>query len=556
MKEFVLIKFLDKTAGVLMKNDIDYLQLRMILKIKLTLDARNVPTVLSSTQNIENRNIPLLSMLMYGFMGLMISIFVWIPYPTFYKMNIILGMIIFMILATMISDFSTVLLDIKDKNILLPRPIKEKTIKLAKMLHILHYLVRIMLALSGPTLFMSCFRYGIGFAFVLLLEILLISGLVMFLTSILYFFILRLFDGEKLKDIINYFQIALTVFITIAYQFIGRMFNLSELRVSFTPKWWNYIIPTTWFSAPLSLLTDKDYSVFYIISSALAVVIPVISFYVYVKYIVPYFERNLQKLNNNNSRNINKNRGNGLQKIIASLACSSYKERAVFKLTQDMISSERKLKLQLYPSLAFAIVMPFVFIFMNLANGNFGEALKNIKSGNSFMSVYIGIAMAGISVSFISKSEKFKGAWIYKALPVEKPAVFLKGALKAFILKYNLPLIIIQSIVCVLLYGPRIIPDVILMFVNMLLLIICFFRLSSKQLPFSQDFQGMKQGTNAGMSFVLLLVAGLMALIHYGAKFVPFGITVNIAVSAVIAIVIWQYCFRVDWKDIVNVESY
>lgn len=550
MKEFVLIKLLDKIAGAYKKNDIDYLQLRMILKIKLTLDSRNVPTVLSGTRNVENRNIPLLSMFMYGFMGLMISIFVWVPFSTFYKMNIILGMIMFMILATMISDFSTVLLDVKDKNILLPRPVKENTIKLAKTIHIFYYLIRITLALSGPTLIMCYFRYGILFSMVFLLEMILISGLVMFLTSILYFLILRLFDGEKLKDIINYFQIVLTVFITIAYQFIGRMFDVSEISVNFNPKWWNYLIPTTWFASPLNMLAENEFTGFYIYSAVLAMVIPVISFGVYIKFIVPYFERNLQKLNDNSGKNKKSGRVSGLQKLVSALACSDKQERAVFKFTSDMIASERKLKLQLYPSLVFAIVMPFVFIFMNLFNDNFEEGLLKLKSSSTYLCVYIGIAMASISVSFISKSEKFRGAWIYKALPVEKPAVILRGALKAFIFRYNLPLIAVLSLVCVLLYGPRIIPDVILMFINMLLLLICFFRIASKSLPFSQEFQGMKQGTNAALSFGLLFLSGFLALIHYGASSVPFGVTANIAVSAVITMVIWHYCFKTGWKDI------
>ncbi len=550
MKEFLLLRLLDKFEGILKKLDIDYFQLRMILKIKLTLDSRSVPTVLSGSKNIENRNIPVLSMLMYGFMGLMISVFVWIPFSIFYKMNIILGMIIFMILATMISDFSTVLLDVKEKNILLPRPIKENTIKMAKTIHILYYLVRITLALSGPTIIMCFFKYGPGVSIVLFCEIILICGLVMFFTSIIYYAILSLFDGEKLKDIINYFQIILTIFITIAYQFTGRMFDLSAVSISFTPKWWNYLIPTTWFAAPLSIMTEKKFDAFYIMSSTLAVIVPVAAFVIYIKCILPYFEKNLQKLNSNSGRNFRKIRSLSLQRLIALLVCNNNSERAVYSFTQNMIASERKLKLQLYPSLAFAVIMPFILMFISFSRGNLSDAFTGLRESSSYFGIYIGIAMASISVNFISKSEKFKGAWIYRALPVENPAIILRGALKAFIFKYNIPLLTILSVICVLLYGPRIIPDVFLMFINMMLLLISFFKLASKQLPFSQDFQSMKQGTNAGVNFALLFVAGLLAAVHYGVSFIPFGVTANIAVSALITTLIWHNCFKISWKDI------
>ncbi len=554
MKEFLLLRLLDKATKALKKDDSDYFQLRMLLKIKLTLDSRNVPTILTGTKNIENKNIPVLSMLMYGFMGLMISIFVWIPFSAFYKMNIILGMIIFMILATMISDFSTVLLDVKDKNIFLPRPIKEKTIKLAKTIHVFYYLVRITLALSGPTIIMSFFKYGPAFSLILLIEIILISGLVMFLTSILYYIILRLFDGEKLKDIINYFQIVLTIFIAISYQFIGRMFDISQITVNFTPKWWNYLIPTTWFAAPLSLMVEKNISQFYLTASILAVIIPVITFTVYIKYIVPYFEKNLQKLNNNSGKLQKGDSKFRVQKLISKVFCSDIQERAVYRFTLDMIASERKLKLQLYPSLAFAVIMPFIFIFISFADGNFSETLKELKNSSSYLSIYIGIAMSSLSVSFISRSEKFKGAWIYKALPVEKPSTILKGAMKAFLFKYNIPLTSVLGVIFILLYGPRIIPDALLMVTNMLLLVICFLSFASKKLPFSEDFQNMQQGTNAGMSFVLLLVAGLLALIHFGATFIPFGVTINIAVSAVVTMIVWHRCFRTTWNDITLID--
>jgi hypothetical protein len=60
----------------------------------------------------------------------------------------------------------------------------------------------------------------------------------------------------------------------------------------------------------------------------------------------------------------------------------------------------------------------------------------------------------------------------------------------------------------------------------------------------------MKQGTNAGVNFALLFVAGLLAAVHYGVSFIPFGITANIAVSALITILIWHNCFKISWKDI------
>jgi hypothetical protein len=550
MKDFFLLKLLDKFASAFNKFGINYNQIRMILKVKLTLDSRNIPTIMGNKNRKDSDNLGVWSMVIYLFMGFMISIFAWIPFPLFYKMNIIFGMIIFMVLATMISDFSTVLLDVKDKFILLPRPVSNKTIKMAKTIHVSYYLMRITLALSGPSLLMCLIHYGPIFFLVMLLEMILLCGLVMFFTSLLYFAILSAFDGEKLKDIINYFQIGLTVFMTVAYQLIGRMFNISQLNITYTPKWWNFLLPTTWFSAPLIIVQNNSNSLFYYASTAIAVIVPIICFIIYTKVIVPNFEEKLQKLNENGGGK-HRLKAFSINKAIAALACSGKEERAFFTFAQNMIASERKLKLQLYPSLAFSVVLPLIMIFNVGSHQSIAKTFNALQTSNSYLNIYWGIAMVSVSVYYISNSEKYRGAWIYRTLPIENPGIVFKGAFKAFMFKFNIPLMALLALVFIPLFGARIIPDIILIFINMFLLAMAFYRTSSKQLPFSKDFQAAKSGgTRVGIMFLLFAICGAMAGIHFALIHVPFGVTINIAISLLITCLIWHFSFRVSWKDV------
>ncbi len=192
-----------------------------------------------------------------------------------------------------------------------------------------------------------------------------------------------------------------------------------------------------------------------------------------------------------------------------------------------MISGERKLKLQLYPSLAFSVVMPLVLIFVSGQHKPFVETLNSLHTSNSYLWIYMGVAMVSLSVNFISMSEKYKGAWIYKVLPIESPAIILKGAFKSFLFKFNIPLIGILCIIFVFLCGARIIPDVILIFANMFVLSISFFKVSSKQLPFYKDFQKMQNGNNVGITFLLMATCAVLAGIHFALKYVMFGVTIN-----------------------------
>lgn len=57
--------------------------------------------------------------------------------------------------------------------------------------------------------------------------------------------------------------------------------------------------------------------------------------------------------------------------FIASLICSDKVENNFYRFTQNMMTSERGLKLKLYPSLAFSIAIPLIFLNMIVGLGEF-----------------------------------------------------------------------------------------------------------------------------------------------------------------------------------------
>jgi hypothetical protein len=553
MKDFRILKLLDKFRFLFGRLGIDYKVMRKILQIKLMMDDRRIPTVMGNSKNAEEKSSFKKSLLLYGFIGLFIAIFELFPFPLFLKMNMVFGMIIFMVMTTMISDFSAVLLDIRDKNILQPRPISPQTINAAKLVHILIYLSSITAAIAGPSLIMGLFIYGFAFFCVFALELILICGFVVFFTSILYSAILAFFDGEKLKDIINYFQIMLSVFMVVAYQFIGRIYDIVQVDITYTPKWWNILLPSAWFAAPFNLFIEHSYTKNFIALSVTGLVIPAATLIIYITAVIPYFEKHLQKLNN--SGRINKNAGvrESWQRTEAKLICRGKLEGAFFRFTQNMISNERKLKLKLYPSLAFAVVIPFVLLSSFLRRDTSpGELFAEITGGRYYLYIYMSIALLAASIPMLSTSEKYKGAWIYRALPITTPVPVLKGAVKSFILKYILPVYIFVGSLFIAIYGFKIILDIILMFLNMLLLILLIFRCSKKEMPFYKDLQYKQDGSNTGSVFLSFAVCGLLAAAHFFAVKISFGIELNILVSLLLTILFWIISFKITWKDVIK----
>lgn len=554
MKEFKLLKFLDKFKNVFESNGIEYLVMRRILQVKLTMDERSVSTIMMNNKRQSGqKNAYRSTLFVYLLMGAFMGAFVFIPFPIYLKMNINMAMLIFMIMTTMISDFSTVLLDIEDKNILLPRPVDAKTLNMAKLIHILRYLLSITLAIAGGTLVCGVIRYGLIFLIIMLFELVLICGFVIFFTSIFYYAILSFFNGEKLKDIINYFQIALTISMTLIYQLIARIFNFTSMKVEAQTHIWDYFLPTAWFAAPFSMLIEHTWNRHYLILMLMGIIIPICTMIVYVKFVTPHFEQNLQKLNN--SENAAKgNKKNALQRVISNLICKTRTEKAFFRFVYQMLGNERKLKLRIYPNIAFAVIFPFIF-FMNMmgTNHSIQDAFAELAKGRSYFYIYYTVGMLSTLFPMVSLSENYQGAWIYRAMPIEKPAPILKGALKALLYKYIIPVYLVISCIYIAIFGVRILPDLVLIFINMIILILLAFLIGKKELPFYKDFQYAQNGSNTARILIMFLLCAVEALVHFLAiTFIPFGIVVNFVLSFVIVISLWYFSFRFSWRDIVN----
>lgn len=554
MKDFTVLKLLDKFSFLFKKIEVDYPVMRRILQVQLTMDERRVPTILTNQKKTQSGNSFKASLFTYGILGFFIGLLMLVPFPLYYLMNLAFGLIIFMVMATMISDFSTVLLDVKDKNILLPRPVDARTINTAKLLHIVIYLFTITMSISGLALLVGLFKYGVAFALIFMFELVLICCLVVFFTSILYMAILSFFDGEKLKDMINYIQILLSIFMLVGYQFIGRIFNLKLLTVTFHPAWWHFLIPTTWFAAPFSLFIEHNSSQYFIALSLLALVVPTAATVLYMTLVIPYFEGKLQKLNSSSMR---ANRGAAvrvkIQRAAANMLCFSRMEKAFYQFTQNMLSNERKLKLQLYPQLTFALVMPFLMLSGIIGNRvSWSDILVNLANSKLYLAVYLSAVILASTATMISSSENYRGAWIYRVLPTQSPVPLLKGALKAFIVKYIIPIYLLIALIFVLLCGLKIIPDLILIFINMIMVLLLIFKLNRKELPFYRDFQVTQGMSRMGIMLISMLVCGLCALVHLLLTYVPFGVILNIVLSLGITMVLWCKSFNITWTEIVK----
>lgn len=548
MKDFKVLKFLDKFKGFFEKIGVDYYMMRKILQVKFIMDGRRVPTAIgnSSKKKKENKdeNNFIKSLWVYGLIGIIIIPLVCFGKNFMFQMSFVFGILMFMIMTSLISDFSSVLLDIRDKNIIGSKPVNSKTLSMAKTIHVLIYMFFITISISGLALITSLITNGILFFIIFLFETILMDLFIVVITALLYLFILKFFDGEKLKNMINYIQIILSITIAVGYQLIGRLFNFVNLNVIFTPKWWQYFIVPMWFGAPFEMLLHRNYNIYFIIFSILAIVVPMISIIIYIK-LIPVFERNLQKLNNNSKKTKEENKK--FLNILSKIICANKQERIFFRFASDMMKNEREFKLKVYPSLGFSLIFPFIFMLNDLKD----KGWSGIASSKMYLNIYFCALLLPTAVMMIKYSGKYKGAWIYKIIPNKDVSSIFKGTLKAFIVRLLLPVYSIEAVIFMAIFGVKIFPDLILVFLNIMLFTVMCFKVTEKALPFSEEF-GVSQGSEGLTMIPLMIILGVLAFIHYKYTSVNYGVYVFSVIILVVNIVLWKKAFDIPLEKINN----
>ncbi|MGG7187220.1 ABC transporter permease, partial [Clostridium butyricum] len=309
MGEYKLLKFLDKFKGLYTRVGVDYEKMRIILKIKLTLDRRRTSTIMGSSnkKDEESENSFVYALIMYGIIGAFIGIIILSSSNAMFSFSIAFGMFMFFVLTSFISDFSNVLLDVRDKNVIGTKGVNNKTIAAAKVTHICYYIFLISLALSWLSI-IGMFRFGILTGILFLGELIVADILMIVITALIYLFILRFFNGEKVKDILNFVQIALTIVMTIGYQFLGRMFNVFDLNIVYKSRIWNLLLPPMWFAAPLYAVNGGEINKIIIMLITLAFIVPIIAIILYLKN-SSKFEDSLSKLNSVRNNEKEKSKG-------------------------------------------------------------------------------------------------------------------------------------------------------------------------------------------------------------------------------------------------------
>ncbi|WP_172256178.1 hypothetical protein [Saccharibacillus deserti] len=559
MEDYRMLRVLDRIRFLFERIGIDYPAMRLILGLKLTLDRRRTTGAAALFGGAKARSGGFRAgfgrgsflkpkeqpdaaggmgktLFFYGLYGAVSSFFLVAGGSYMLQAGIVIAVLLFVMMTAMLSDFSSVMLDVRDKAILHTKPVDGRTLGMAKALHILIYFTQFALALGAVPIVVGVVRYGAPFGLLLLASLAFGGLLVAVFTAFVYLLVLKLFDGETLKDMVNYVQIAMTIFMLVGYQVAIRALDFTRLSADFVPGWWELALPPLWYAAGFEWLLNGRSEWLYMLPALLGAGVPLLGAAVFFR-LMPVFERSLEKLGGADprGRTAPARRWN---RMLSKLLCRSGQEQAFYVFAASMLAGEREFKLKVYPSLGFSLAIPFIFLFTFATSGG-GVSAIDYEGGAGYLNLYACSIMIPTLVLMVKYSGSFKGSWIYGSAPIARLDDAVRGTLKALFVRLFLPLFLVESAVFAFLFGIRIVPDLLVMLAVSALLLPLTLRMTGMELPFSLPFPS--SDPNGLKTIGVMLLLGAIAGAHYAVKaYTPdWGIWVLLA--AVLAANLWGW---------------
>jgi hypothetical protein len=541
-------------------------QLKAILSVKLLMDDRRPASIQYAQKKKTSKPVSGATwgtIIASAFLGLIFIFAFYVTDHSFTQFTIYFSFYIFILAATLITDFTSVLIDIRDNYIILPKPVSDQTVLLSRLLHIAIHCTKVILPLTLSGLITVGIKYGLIATLALFFLFLPATLFTIFLINAVYVLVLKLTTPEKFKNFIASFQIIFSIGIYASYQLVPRLMGSAFLdRYTIPKNLSSLLIPPCWFAGAWQFLTSPSGDLYFISTFIISIIMPILSILIVIKYFAPSFNRKLAMISGSEQITIIKKskksyRPHAWVYRLASWVTKTRVEKAGFLQTWFITGRSRDFKMRIYPGFGYLVVFLFLSVFRTKKSHYTNIDLNNTGSIILILSLIYFISFAIIQVlSQLSFSDKYKASWIYYTTPITTPGELISGSVKAAICKFYLPMALVISLAGVIFIGPSIIPNLLLGMSNQLLISFVIAYIGYREFPFSHIESTKRKGTTFIRGLVSMLIPFLLAYVH----FLIFKFTVPILILLALSIIAnwliagsiaqrsWKY-FTINYRE-------
>jgi ABC-2 type transport system permease protein len=531
-------------SSIYNKMGVDQNALAAILNIKLTMDDRRVSGLQQAQRRKSDKEVSsatIITMIVSAVLGLLYLMAFYIGSNVVTSLTFYFFMFFFMLSATLISDFTSVLIDVRDTFIILPKPVNDRTVLLARLLHIFIHICKLVLPMSLPGVIYIGLKYGIVSAIWMIPMLFLLTLLAIFFINAVYIIILRITTPQKFQNVISYFQIVFAIVIYASYQFLPQMMEREGiLEFDLTKYPWSAALPMYWMAFAWESLTTFSFTGESVIFLAASIIIPLLCVWIVVKFLAPSFNNKLALINSTSDsqpaavNNVAQQKRSGLPEKLSTVLTRGSGEAAGFLFAWKMSGRSRDFKLKVYPSMGYMLVL-IVVMFARSKKLSFELLASNGMEFKIFMigCVYLMSLMLVTAISQMVYSEKYKAAWIFNVAPVEYPGEVISGAVKAIVLKFYVPIILLITIPALVIGGWYAVPNLLLGVFNQVLIAALLVYINFRSLPFSRKQNANMNGGSFIRNMGVMVISVFIAIFHY----IVYEMFVVVCIFAVLSLI-------------------
>lgn len=513
------LKVLDLFKPLFRGLKVDYDKLRAILKAKLIMENRRTSAFSNGfsgqeskskvSEFFQNNSFFKKGYILFLIYGLILAGLCYGVDDLKTRYTALFAVGIFLFFAGIVVDFTEVLIDTRDRDILLYKPVGEREVNLARLISLIIYIVKLSLIMFGPALIITLVKRPQEFL-ILLLEVIMLSiSLVMF-EYIFYYVLFKIFKNLNIKSIITTVQVLIFVIIMVGFQIVANAIDKETALRIFTSESFKYLFIPMWFTGPFELIYG-NFDTINIIYTILLIVL-FLAFIAINTAISKDFEEILSK----KDKVIINKRESFLQRFTNKFFANNDMEKAGVNMVFWMKGSDEKLKFQLGSLSLMIIVYPLIFYFAIFKKTQSPEATMTLAEMSRYITLinYMS-AMMSLSIwQILNYATHYKASIIHLITGNLKLNKFrdgvIKGALFAFVF---VPVVLNAVIMSFLIRGAWLID-----FINPIIFImlsnIIGAKLILKKLPFSLDVTKIKNGQKG--YFFASLAAMLVTAVFSG----------------------------------------
>lgn len=503
------------------------------------------------------------TMLMALLMGLLNLIAFAVGADILTNLTVYFSIFLFLLSSILISDFTAVLIDARDTMILLPKPVNDRTFLMARLLHIIVHMFRVIFPMLLPASVFLFSEYNWLVLVAFLMGALLASMFVIFLINAVYLLVIRVTTPARFKSFIAWFQVGFMILLYGAYQVVPRP-GMVERFQTFTVMDYPLIsiYPPYWFGASvvgIAGLMDGVTWWWIVVTTLMSGG----SCWIVIRYLAPAFNQKLAMLSGGSDgsastessarlhplRKSDKSVPVGYAHRLANWFTRSALEKASFLFSWKWALRNRGFRMRVYPAIGYIVVWFAVSIYRNvfqISDVSADRAPAIGILGLIYLSCFVFIS----AIQQISIGDDYKASWIFFSSPVAAPGPIILGSLKALLSQFFLPLAVVLVFMGIWWQGIGVLPNLLLGFSNQLLISAILLLLNYRKLPASLP-PNQASGSGGFMrGIVMLLFNGIFGLAHYFIYSLP----VVVFISAILSLLaVWLLLLRIEriaWKEL------